>query len=475
MKLLNMILAISLGLSAGADAVAADRGARERLVPVVVLEPVKDLTPAEFERAWSTIIALYIDGVDEAAITRIAVDSVARNSNQQDLGAGASNLTGAPLIVSLAEKGRASREPLLRLALKDVVASLGGLNALERREQYSSLPHAAASIGLMAKVDDGAVTVAGTVTGSPARRAGLAPGDRILSIDGEPARPDLPLFISRLKGAPGSVVTLAVARGGEGPPVDVAVERQVVRQTGVDATRSGNITRLWLSSLPQGVTTAVTAAVVSGHADAEGSASYILDLRSNTGGLLLEAAAVADVFLGRGEIAMVREKGESRRYTARRADASDARPLVVLVDSHTASGGEIIAAALKENRRAVVIGVNTYGAGAIRTAIPLNRDDLLTLTTGRVFDPSGKSLDGAGVTPDVIVSATPEGPTIEVSGTYVRTGPFDQNLLLAAAADQSDVSADLAQLQAWRGDAVLAYAVRLLRRLEQAQAAPGGR
>jgi carboxyl-terminal processing protease len=428
----------------------------------------EDLTPSEFEKAWRVIVAQHVSGADEAAMTRVATDRVLRVF-KQDYGL---VVQGSPKdghsVIELVEgirhrQGDGAPETLLyKPALEAVLRSLGDGNRIDSVEIYRGSPDARAAIGLRAAIRDAKVIVVTAIAGASAQRAGVKAGDRIVSVDGAPATPDLRAFMNRLTGEGGSTVALTVERKGAAGPIKLVVQREILRDPAIEVTEAGAVLRLRIPALPETIARRVTAAVVMRQAVAPAKSIYILDLRGNSGGLLPEAAAVADVFLGGGDIGMVRGSAGERTFKAGPADAAEGRPLIVLIDGLTTTGGEIIAAALKENGRALVIGSKSYGAGTSQSVTPLNSQDVLTLTTGYLYTASGDPLDKRGVTPDVITSSDSDRNP-QVSPEFAGRAGFDRTLLLAAAEDRTDVSADLAALGTWDGDNDLAYAVRLSR------------
>jgi carboxyl-terminal processing protease len=226
-------------------------------------------------------------------------------------------------------------------------------------------------------------------------------------------------------------------------------------------TSSGAITRLALTGVGDGSAEQLSA-VVAGHPNSD----YILDLRGNTGGVLRGAVAIADLFLNGGLVLSVHEypPGKINRYNARPGDIAEGRGIVVLVDENTSSGAEVIAAALKDRGRAVLVGTRTMGAGTVTTVVPLGGDDLLKIVTGRMLPPSEKAFDKVGLAPDVVITAPGDAAArIKLSEDFVPTSPAQLIALQAAIADQADVSTDLAALGVGHDDSAMLYAVRLLK------------
>jgi carboxyl-terminal processing protease len=286
-----------------------------------------------------------------------------------------------------------------------------------------------------------------------------------------PAGPDLSAVIERLRGQPGTTVTVTLERAGSSAPIEVTLTRAILPFGRVVTTSSGAITRLALHGLSDRSADELSAAVVR-HANSD----FILDLRGNSGGLLQGSVSIADLFLSGGLVLSVHENppGTINRYNARPGDIAQGRRIVVLVDGDTASGAEVIAAALRDRGRAVLVGTRTAGAGTVSTVVPLGGDDLLTIVTGRMFPPSERSFDKVGLAPDVIMPAA-GGATarVRLNEDFTSTGTVQREALEAAIADQADVSTDLAALGVARDDTAMIYAVRLLKRAMAQDAASG--
>ncbi len=263
-------------------------------------------------------------------------------------------------------------------------------------------------LGLTVTMEDGAVKVIAATRDTPADRAGVKSGDFITHIDGR-------LFyggtldeaVERMRGAPGTSVRLTVVRPGRDRPFDVTITRAIIDIPAVRSEVRDRVGILTVTGFNRNTTEAAQRAM----ADIERQLGapplgYILDLRSNPGGLLDQAVGLSDLFLERGEV--VSQRGRRRtdieRYYARPGDAAKGVPVIVLVDAGSASAAEIVAAALQDHRRAIVMGERTFGKGSVQTLIPLGRGTTaIRLTTARYYTPSGRSVQEGGVTPDILV------------------------------------------------------------------------
>ena len=209
-----------------------------------------------------------------------------------------------------------------------------------------------------------------------------------------------------MRGEPGTSIKLTIVREGRDKPFDVTITRAIIDLKPVTWEVKDDIGIITIASFTSSVGEDVNQAI----ADIEAKlgrkpVGYVLDMRSNPGGLLDEAVAVSDVFLQKGEIVSQRgrHKGDIERYYARPGDATGGLPLIVLVDSGSASASEIVAGALQDHRRALVMGERSFGKGSVQTLLPLSRTSALKLTTARYFTPSGKSVQEGGIEPDIAV------------------------------------------------------------------------
>ncbi|BAJ28697.1 putative peptidase S41 family protein [Kitasatospora setae KM-6054] len=264
-------------------------------------------------------------------------------------------------------------------------------------QQYADLTGGRyAGVGLSVDREAGGpTTVAEVLPGSPAARAGIAPGERLVSVDGTPAE-QLPVteLVSRLRGGPaGSAVAVGV-RDEAGPVRQLTLTRTELAAREVESDRPApGVARIAVHAFTEGVADQVRAA-------AAGARGVVLDLRGNSGGLVAEAVATASVFLDGGPVASYQERGEHRRLDA--APGGDtAVPLVVLVDGGTMSAAELLAGALQDRSRAVLVGSRTFGKGTVQQPSRLADGSVLELTVGRYQTPAGRSPDGTGFQPDV--------------------------------------------------------------------------
>jgi carboxyl-terminal processing protease len=300
---------------------------------------------------------------------------------------------------------------LLRGAIDGMLASLDPHSSYLDERGFRSLMTTTdgnyGGLGLSVTMEDGAVKVIAATEDTPAAKAGLKAGDYLTHLDGKLVYGGtLDEAVDQMRGPPGTTVKLTVVRPGRDKPFDVSLTRAVIELPAVKWELKDRIAVINVNTFNKTTTEATKAAMVAAEKALGGKPlGYVLDLRANPGGLLDQAVSLSDLFLERGEIVSQRgrKKGDIERYYAEPGDAASGLPVVVLVDSGSASAAEIVAGALQEHRRAVVMGEKTFGKGSVQTLLPLSRDTALRLTTARYYTPSGRSVQEGGITPDIEV------------------------------------------------------------------------
>ena len=265
-------------------------------------------------------------------------------------------------------------------------------------------------LGIEVTMEDGLVKVVTPIDDTPAAKAGMLSGDVITQIDDETIQGmSLEQAVSRMKGPANSKIRLKVARKGAAAPIDVAIVREIIRVRPVRyRTDSGDIGYIRITRFNEQTTDGLKKAIasISKEIAADKLAGYVVDLRNNPGGLLDQAVSVSSAFMSRGEVVSTRGRTaeETQRFTARGGDITKGKPLVVLINGGSASASEIVAGALRDHKRATLIGTRTFGKGSVQTIIPLGSGNgALALTTARYFTPSGRSIQAQGIAPDVEV------------------------------------------------------------------------
>jgi carboxyl-terminal processing protease len=268
-------------------------------------------------------------------------------------------------------------------------------------------------LGIEVTQENGVVKVVAPIEGTPADRAGVQPGDLITQVNGESVMGlTLNEAVDMMRGPVGSDITITLQREGQEEPFDVKITRETITVSPVDARLEDGIVVLRLKTfneqtypeLEESLKKQVEAA--GGMDKIEG---FVLDLRNNPGGLLNQAISVVDAFLESGEIVSTRGRDprDSERYNATPGDLTGGKPLAVVVNGGSASASEIVAGALKDHHRAVIIGTQTFGKGSVQTIMPVQGEGAIRLTTARYYTPSGRSIQALGVAPDIIVEQRP--------------------------------------------------------------------
>jgi carboxyl-terminal processing protease len=287
------------------------------------------------------------------------------------------------------------------------------LNADEYREMQVETEGKFGGLGIEITLDNGLIIVTDTMDDTPASKARIRAGDVITVLDGRPMRRlSLDEAIKRLRRAPSSKVTLTIKREGVDRPLKISMRREVIHvQVVKQRMEPDNIGYVRLSEFNEQADTEMKQAVRSLRRKAGGKLkALILDLRGNPGGLLAQAAAISGDFLAHGEIVSTRARHaeDALWLGAEGPDVLDGAPLVVLINGDSASATEIVAGALQDHHRAVLVGTRSFGKGSVQTDIQLPGNGALLLTTARYYTPSGRSIQGLGIEPDVPAAETRE-------------------------------------------------------------------
>ena len=281
------------------------------------------------------------------------------------------------------------------------------------REMQVETQGAFGGLGIEITVRDRQLTVVAPIEGTPADRAGILAGDRIVKINGEPTK-DMTLFeaVRKLRGPRGSQVTITIAREGFIEAKDFAITRETIEVHSVRSSELGDgIGYIRMVSFQE--KTARDLERTLEQFQTGGVKAMVLDLRNNPGGLLSQAVQVADLFLQKGQLIVYTEgraRNQDLRFSAEHTKSLPQVPMVILVNGGSASASEIVAGALQDHRRAVILGTPTFGKGSVQTVIPLNDGSGLRLTTAKYFTPRGETIQGKGITPDIQVE--PPKPTV---------------------------------------------------------------
>ncbi|WP_294391933.1 S41 family peptidase [uncultured Sphingomonas sp.] len=302
-------------------------------------------------------------------------------------------------------------------------------------------------LGLTVQMDEGAVKVVAASEDTPAFRAGIKPGDYLTNIDGKLIYGDsLEDSVEKMRGTPGTQIRLTIVRPGRDKPFDVTLTREVIEIKLVKWEVKNNVGVININGFSKPTGPGVQKAISDIEAKTAGHVlGYVIDLRNNPGGLLDQAIEVSDIFLDHGEIVSQRgrEKTDIQRYFAERmvrGDLAKGRPIVVLVDAGSASAAEIVAAALQDQRRAIVLGERSFGKGSVQTVLPLSDETALRLTTARYYTPSGRSVQEGGVEPDILVPQLSDSDY--KARPRLREADLRRHLLNQAKVDNSVLETD---------------------------------
>ncbi len=326
-------------------------------------------------------------------------------------------------------------------------------------------------LGIEITVRERYLTVVAPIDGTPADRAGIVAGDRIIRIDGVPTK-DMTLVdaVRKLRGPKGTPVTITILREGQ-DPFDVTVTRDIIEVHSVRTSDLGEgIGYVRLISFQERTSRDLQEELKA--LREKGMRGLVLDLRNNPGGLLTQAVQIADLFLEKGKLIVYTEgraKSQNLSFVDQHDNPQDF-PMVVLVNKGSASASEIVAGALQDHQRAVVVGTQTFGKGTVQTVIPLNDGSGLRLTTAKYFTPNKRAIDGAGLTPDIVVEP-PKPPT-----TTKNQGPTKDRRQETIGEQEGDPSRPLGRSAPDpKDDPQLGRAVEVLKAILIYERTPGGK
>lgn len=301
----------------------------------------------------------------------------------------------------------------------------GMLTSLDPHSSYLSPDDAAdmrvqtrgefGGLGIEVTQEEGFVKVVSPIDGTPADNAGVEAGDFITHVDGESVLGlTLDEAVDLMRGPVGSEIVITIVREGEAEPFDVSIVRDTIKLTAVRARTERNTVVLRVTTFNDQTFKNLESGFNEQVEEAGGMdkvSGIVLDLRNNPGGLLTQAIKVSDAFLDKGEIVSTRGRNpeDGERFNATEGDLAEGLPMVVLINGGSASASEIVAGALKDHRRAIVVGTKSFGKGSVQTVMPLRGDGAMRLTTARYYTPSGRSIQALGVSPDIVV-AQPRTP-----------------------------------------------------------------
>jgi carboxyl-terminal processing protease len=305
-------------------------------------------------------------------------------------------------------------EKLIESAISGMLTSLDPHSSYMAPEDFSTMQVQTrgefGGLGIEVTQENGFIKVVSPIDDTPADNAGIEAGDFITKVDGESTLgKTLDEAVDKMRGPVGSEIIITVVREGVDEPFDVSIIRDTIEIKAVKARSEGKTVVLRVSSFTSKTYPNLKESLEK-EINAAGGLEYIngvvVDLRNNPGGLLTQAIRVSDAFLESGEIVSTRGRGarDAERYNATPGDLTNGKPIVVLINGGSASASEIVAGALQDHHRAIIVGTKSFGKGSVQTIIPLSSDGAaMRLTTARYYTPSGRSIQSLGVSPDILV------------------------------------------------------------------------
>lgn len=434
----KFFMAAAVGTIAGAIATTQIAG------PLIAQEATRNASVYEqldlFGDIFERIRAQYVEEVDEAALIEAAIDG---------------------MLTSL--------DPHSSYLSPEDAADM----RVQTRGEFGGL-------GIEVTQEEGFVKVVSPIDGTPADAAGIMSGDFITAVDGASVLGlTLDDAVDLMRGPVGSEIVITVVREGEVEPFDVSIIRDTIKLTAVRTRTEGDTVVLRITTFSDQTYDSMRELLAEQVEEAGGIDNVnglVLDLRNNPGGLLRQAILVSDAFLEAGEIVSTRSRNpqDGERYNANAGDLAEGLPIVVLINGGSASASEIVAGALQDHRRAIVVGTNSFGKGSVQTVMPLRGDGAMRLTTARYYTPSGRSIQALGISPDIIVE---QPRRVEESTEEEEQGVFRSEADLRGALSNDSLSEDeIRQIEADRAraedaatlreeDYQLAYAIDILKGL----------
>lgn len=340
-----------------------------------------------------------------------------------------------------------SDEELIDAAIQGMLRDLDPHSAFLNRDHFQSMRDQTrgefGGLGIEVTMDEsGYVRVVAPIDDTPAARAGMQTGDLIVELDGEPVQGlTLSEAVEKMRGEVGSEIVLTVVRD-DLDPFEVSIVRDRITIQSVRARMEGDVGYIRISSFTGNTQDGLDSAIEELKAEGgEAIKGYVLDLRNNPGGLLEQAISVSDTFLDKGEVVSTRARDadSTQRFQARPGDEIDGMPLVVLINGGSASASEIVAGALQDHGRAIILGTQSFGKGSVQTIMPLSRSGTaIKLTTQRYYTPSGRSIQQKGISPDILV----ERARLEVLDNGRGRSESDLRGALDNDQEQTDVESD---------------------------------
>ena len=336
---------------------------------------------------------------------------------------------------------------LIRAAIDGMLSSLDPHSGYLAPESFEDMQvdtkGAFGGLGIEVTQEDGFVKVVSPMDGTPAFEAGVEAGDFITHVDSEPTLGlTLAEAVDKMRGPVGSEITLTIVRVGETEPLDIVIVRDIIKLTAAKVRSEGSVVIVRVTTFNEQTTPNIKKGIKKQIESLNGIKNvtgFILDLRNNPGGLLSEAISVTDMFLEKGEIVSTRGRqiDDGERYNARAGDLAEGKPIVIMINGGSASASEIVAGALQDHKRAIVMGTRSFGKGSVQSILPIGKEGAIRLTTARYYTPSGRSIQALGVAPDIIVNQRPKIPEEELDGLQKKRSRLTESDLRGALSNDS--------------------------------------
>lgn len=359
---------------------------------------------------------------------------------------------------------------LIEAAINGMLSSLDPhssfMNANQAADMRTQTKGEFGGLGIEVTMDKDLVKVVTPIEDTPAAKAGILSGDYISKIDGADVRGlTLNQAVDKMRGKVGEAIKLEVIRQGADKPLEFTVKRDIIAVQAVKSRIEGDVGYLRIISFTEKTFDDLKKAIdkIQAQVPDDKLKGYVLDLRLNPGGLLDQAIDVSDAFLNKGEIVSTRgrEASETRRFDATEGDLSHGKPLIVLINGGSASASEIVSGALQDLKRATVLGTRSFGKGSVQTIIQLGDSGALRLTTALYYTPSGRSIQGTGITPDIKVE---EPVPDELKGKVEVEGESSLSGHIKGQSETNEGSGSIAYVPPDpKDDVQLHYALDLLR------------
>ncbi|MEO1459194.1 MAG: S41 family peptidase [Pseudomonadota bacterium] len=358
-----------------------------------------------------TLIALMAGAAIGAALPQIVLTTTAQENNAR------TTYQYLDLFGDIFERVRVAyvedvdEQKLIEAAINGMLSSLDPHSSYLPPENFADIREQTkgefGGLGIEVTMENGFVKVVAPIDDTPAATAGVEAGDFITHIDGESVLGlSLADAVDQMRGPVGSQIVITVSREGAEEPFDIEITRDTIKIRAVRARTEGNVGVLRLTTFNEQTATNLAEGIEKVKKElGDDVLGYVIDLRNNPGGLLSQAIEVSDAFLEAGEIVSTRGRDleEADRVNARAGDLAEGKPLVVLINEGSASASEIVAGALQDHRRAIIVGAKSFGKGSVQTIMRLGDNGAMKLTTARYYTPSGRSIQALGIEPDILV------------------------------------------------------------------------